>query len=880
VLFASIVDDPSSRPEEFPTEEAQEAERQRLFGIIERLVQWENTNNETVLTEVRKEILKATDGHPPPVLDPFCGGGSIPLEAQRLGLEAHASDLNPVAVLVTKALIEIPPKFAGMPPVNPEARKKSQTTLEGAKEWKGAEGLAEDVRYYGKWMRDEAERRIGYLYPKAKLPDGTEATVIAWLWARTVKCPNPACGAMMPLVRSFALSTKKGKDAWVEPTADSTRNIIFQVKTDRGTSDGTVNRKGAHCIICRTPVKFDHIRTEGKAGRMNAQLMAIVADGKKGRVYLSPEHSHGLMALTSEPSWKPEAPLPDNTRDIRPQLYGLPTYGDLFSSRQLLALTTFSDLVAEAREHILADALVTGLQKSEGIADGGRGARAYADAVATYLAMIVDKNADYWSSICSWHSGRDIIRNTFARQAIPMVWDYAEANPFSNSSGNFLGAVDWVVDVLRALFPHAKGYAGQYDSTTLIPMVPSPLISTDPPYYDNIGYADLSDFFYVWLRRSLAQVHPDIFSTLLAPKEMELVATPYRFNGSKKEAGRFFEEGLGRTFQLIRRVCREDYPITVFYAFKQAEEDVADSGLASTGWEVMLESLVASGYAITGTWPMRTELANRSVSLGTNALASSIVLVCRPRHMDAPLTTRRDFLTALKRELPDALQQLQKGNIAPVDLAQAAIGPGMAIFSRYSKILEADGSPMRVRTALQLINQHLDEYLSEQEGEYDPDTRWALSWFEQYGMNEGPFGDAETLSKAKNTSVEGMVQAGILKAGAGKARLLRRDEMDPGWDPAADRRLTVWEATQYLIRSLDSQGEEAAADLQRRLGGYAESARDLAYRLYSICERNCWAQEAVAYNDLVTLWPRLRERTAIAERPQDKKLTDQSTFRA
>ncbi len=783
-----------------------------------------------------------------------------------------------MAVLITKALIEIPPKFAGMPPVNPEARKKSQMTLKGAKEWKGAEGLAEDVRYYGKWMRDEAEKRIGHLYPKAKLPDGREATVIAWLWARTVRCPNPACGAMMPLVRSFALSTKKGKEAWVEPIVDSDRNIRFEVRSGKGQPpEGTVNRRGARCIACGTPVGFDYIRAEGKAKRMGAKLMAISAEAKKGRVYLPPNEQHELISTQAKPHWIPETELLGKAAVSVP-LYGLTTHGDLFTLRQLVALTAFSDLVAEARERALADALAAGLPEGEGIADGGQGARAYADAVATYLAIIVDRQADYTSAICSWHSSGEKMRNTFARQAIPMVWDYAEANPFSNSSGNFLGAVDWVADVLRALSPRADGHAKQYDSTTFIPPDISPIISTDPPYYDNISYADLSDFFYVWLRRSLAQVHPDIFSTLLVPKERELVATPYRFNGSKKEAAAFFEEGLGRTFDLIRKTCRDDFPITIYYAFKQSEEDTENSSVASTGWEVMLASLVSSGYVITGTWPMRTELSNRSVSLGSNALASSIVLVCRPRPDDAPIGTRRDFITALKRELPPALQQLQKGNIAPVDLAQAAIGPGMAIFSRYSKVLEADGTPMRVRTALQLINQHLDEYLAEQECEYDPDTRWALSWFEQYGMNEGPFGDAETLSKAKNTSVEGMVQAGILRAGAGKVRLLGREELDPNWDPTTDRRLTVWEVTQHLIRVLDKRGEEEAAMLQSRLGGYAESARELAYRLYSICERRGWTQEAVAYNGLVNIWPRLRDLAAKAERPQDKKLNDQSTF--
>jgi len=881
VLFASIVDDPSSRPDEFPTEEAQEQERQRLFGIIERLVLWENTNNEEVLNEARAEILKATDGHPPPVLDPFCGGGSIPLEAQRLGLEAHASDLNPVAVLITKALIEIPPKFAGMPPVNPEARKKLQTTLKGAKEWKGAEGLAEDVRYYGKWMRDEAEKRIGHLYPKARLPDGTEATVIAWLWARTVKCPNPACGAMMPLVRSFALSTKKGKEAWVEPIVDSDRNIRFEVRTGNGQpQEGTVNRRGARCIACGTPVGFDHIRAEGKVGRMQAHLMAIVAEGPRGRTYIEPDSNHAALNEKIQPPWKPESELPHNPRDFKTPNYGMITFGDLFTARQLVALTTFSDLVAEARARTLSDALAAGLSEGEGIAEGERSARAYADALTTYLALAVDRLAMTGNSLVRWNPVGEKAQHAFGRQALPMVWDFAEPNFFSDSTGSITAAIELIADPL-SLLNGTQGSSRQFDATKdnyIFGSNSKSIVSTDPPYYDNIGYADLSDFFYVWLRRSLAQVHPDIFSTLLVPKERELVATPYRFNGSKKEAGRFFEEGLGRTFDLTRRICREDFPITIYYAFKQAEEDADNSGLASTGWEVMLGSLMVSGYVITGTWPLRTEMKTRQIAMATNALASSIVLVCRPRPDDAPIGTRKEFISALKRELPLALHQLQKGNIAPVDMAQAAIGPGMAIFSRYSKVLEADGSPMRVRTALQLINQHLDEYLSEQEGEYDPDTRWALSWFEQYGMKEGPFGDAETLSKAKNTSVEGMVQAGILRAGAGKARLLGRDEMNPDWDPATDRRLAVWEATQHLIRVLESQGEEEAAMLQSRLGGYAESARDLAYRLYSICERRGWAQEAVSYNALVTVWPRLKELSAIRERPMDRKLTDHGTF--
>ncbi len=872
VLFASIVDDPSSRPEEFPTEEAQETERQRLFRIIERLVLWENTNNEIVLNEARQEILKATDGHPPPVLDPFCGGGSIPLEAQRLGLEAHGSDLNPVAVLITKALIEIPPKFAGMPPVNPEARKNMQKKIEG-QDWPGASGLAEDVRYYGKWMRDEAEKRIGHLYPKAKLADGSEATVIAWLWARTVKCPNPACGAMMPLMTTFWLSKRLGKEAWIEYILNpKDKTINFEVRTGKGQPlpPPKIGRGAKfRCLVCGQSAEEEHIKDEGMKGLLNSQLIAIVADGKKGRVYLSPNEGQIKTALLARPTWEPEQKLPYDPRNIWCTSYGLTEFKDLFTPRQLVSLTVFSELISDVRERISKDQSEARFCGDCSTSNGcSKDYTGYAESVLTYLALAVDRLIDYNSIICSWITSLEAIRDTFARQAIPMVWDFAEANPLSNSAGSFNGAVEWVTKVISSLPCLLKGKTSQFDSAVFIPEVSSPIISTDPPYYDNISYADLSDFFYIWLRRMLGKIYPEIFSTLLTPKSQELIASPYRFGGRRDEAKRFFEEGLANSFANMRDAQNKNFPLTVFYAFKQAEKDLARDGnstvnstavFTSTGWETMIEGLLKSGFTISGTWPIRTERSVRNNSLGTNALASSIVLVCRPRPEDAPVATRREFLSALKRELPEALRQLQKGNIAPVDLAQAAIGPGMSIFSRYCKVLEADGEPMRVRTALQLINVHLDEYLSEQEGEYDADTRWALSWFEQYGMTEGPFGDAETLSKAKNTSVSGMIQAGILKAGAGRARLLKREEMDASWSPESDSRLTVWEATQYLILALESRGEAGAAALLQKLGGHAQNARDLAYRLYSICERKSWSQEALAYNSLVMLWPRLSE---------------------
>ncbi len=880
VLFASLVDDPSSDPDRFPTPKAVEDERTRLFGIIERLVQWENATNEVVLNEAREEIRRSTGGDPPPVLDPFCGGGSIPLEAQRLGLTAYASDLNPVAVLITKALIEIPPKFANLPPVHPDARRGVGST--GA--WKGAAGLAEDVRRYGTWMRDEGERRIGHLYPKVPLPKehgGGEATVIAWIWARTVTCPNPVCGAQMPLVRSFALSTKKDKEAWVEPVIDRVaKTARYEVRTGRGTTpDGTVGRQGARCIVCESPVPLDHVRAEGRAKRIGADLMAIVAEGQRGRLYLAPDPEHARVARSAEPAWAPETDLPEHALGFRVQGYGMTQHRDLFTPRQLVAMSTFSDLVGQARERVLSDALAAGLLDDKTpINQSGTGAPAYADAISTYLAFAVSKLADWSSSICSWIPRIEGVRDTFARPAIPMIWDYVEINPLSSSVGNFANHAEWVADSVSKTPAAGTALARNVDATRAIDGITSPAISTDPPYYDNIGYADLADFFYIWLRASLSNVYPDMFTTLLTPKATELVATPHRFDGDQVEADRHFEMGLARVFESIRVAAAPDVPVTVFYAFKQSEsDDDGESGpgsITSTGWETMLEALLRAGLLIDGTWPMRTERSGRTREVGSNALASSIVLVCRPRLIDAGITTRRDLVASLKREMPEAIRTLQHGSIAPVDLAQSSIGPGMAIFSRYARVLEPDGSAMRVRTALSLINQVLDELLTEQEGEFDADTRWAIAWYEQFGLGESAYGTAETLSKAKNSSVAGLVEAGIVSASRGRVRLLARDEYSADWDPAKDRRIPVWEATQRLVHALQTDGEAAAGDLLARLGGLGDTARDLAYRMYHVAERKGWTDEARAYNALVVAWTDLTQgaESARAARPAQTSL--------
>lgn len=860
VIWSSLVDDPSAHPELYPTEEAQNAERQRLFGILEKLVKWENSNDPEVLAAAKAEILRSTNNNPPALLDPFAGGGAIPLEAQRLGLEANAHDLNPVAVMINKAMIEIPPRFAGQAPVNPDSR----TRLDGATGWQGAQGLAADVQYYGEWMKREAFRRIGHLYPKVKVPHelgGGEATVIAWIWARTVKCPNPACGCKMPLVHSFILSKKKGKEAWIEPLFENGKTAYAVHHEGKPALEGTINRKGAVCAFCNTPVDFSYIRSEGKTGHISSNLCAVVAEGKSGRIYISPDDEQRIIANVDKPTEIPEAALPKNPRDFKTPNYGMTDYSDLFTNRQLTALTTFSSLVAEAQTKAEADAVAAGIVNDHiSLSAGGSGARAYGEAVGVYLAFAINKLADRCSNICGWDNGikYETVRNVFSRQAIPMSWDFAEANPFSSSSGCFSNGVEWVYRSIELLPASRRSEAAQFDAQSDCNLR-SIMVSTDPPYYDNIGYADLSDFFYVWMRQSLKDTYPKLFRTMLVPKAEELVATPYRFEGSTEKARNFFEDGMLHTCQQIYQYAREDIPVTIYYAYKQSDTD-EDSKTASTGWETMLSAIIRAGFAITGTWPMRTEMANRSIASGTNALASSIVLVCRKRPAEAPQTTRRGFIAELKRELRPALQKLQRSNIAPVDLAQSAIGPGMGVYSRYGRVLEADGSAMTVRSALQIINQELDVYFNEQDGELDANSRFCVDLYTQNAFNNLKFGDADTLARAKNTSVAALAAKGVLSAEKGIVRLLTREELPEKVDT---REESIWLLCQQLTRAMETGGVEACAQIVApMLGSNAERAKDLAYRLYTLAERKGWTQEGYAYNALVVAWREIQSRAA------------------
>ncbi len=885
VIFAQMVNDPGYERHlgRGVNKEKASAERDRLFKIIEDLVKWENTANEDVLERARAEIRRSwretcelNKNHPqaailfnpdklPAFHDPFAGGGAIPLEAQRLGLEAYASDLNPVAVTLNKAMIEIPPSFAGRQPMGPPLGNQKQAKLH--EDWHGALGLAEDVRRYGAWMRSEAEKRIGHLYPKitvtaemaAERPDlsplvGQSLTVIAWLWARTVKSPNPAFSHVdVPLASTFVLSSKTGKETYVEPVVEGDRyRFVVKVgipdaKAQAGTSAG--KRKAFTCLVSGSPIGYEYIRTEAKAGRMSAKLMSIVAEGQRGRVFLSPTAAQQETALSASPNWRPDCEMPKKHRNFQPPVYGMNNLGDIFTPRQLVALTTFSDLVQEAIEKCRQDAIAAGMtDDGVGLDVGGSSATAYAQAIGVYLGLATSRWADMSNSLAGWNNTNQNVRALFSRQAIPMNWDYVELSPFSKM-GSWYSTVESACETFGSLAPYQQGLAVQADAQTQDIGIHK-VVSTDPPYYDNIAYADLSDFFYVWLRKSLRPLFPGLYATVAVPKADELVATPYR-HGSKENAEAFFLEGMKRAMHNLAERAHPAFPVTIYYAFKQSETK-DEAGTSSTGWETFLEAVIQAGFAICGTWPMRTERDARSIGIGSNALASSIVLVCRKLADDAVSVSRREFIRELNSALPIALDEMTRGGVnspvAPVDLSQAIIGPGMAIFSQYAAVLEADGSRMSVKTALQLINRFLAE------DDFDHDTQFCLHWFEQQGCATGKYGDADVQARAKGTSVGGLQASGVVASSKGELRLLRWAELPKDWSPETDTRTPVWEALHHLIRALNQHGEATAGGLLARMPAKAEPIRALAYRLYTLCERKGWAEEARAYNELITAW--------------------------
>lgn len=899
VLFAQMVNDPGYETGKGFTRGVNKKEatreRERLFDIIRDLVKWENTNNEAVLERARAEIRKSWEEtcelnrkHPqaaelfnpaklPAFHDPFAGGGAIPLEAQRLGLESHASDLNPVAVLINKAMIEIPPKFAGRKPVGPVPAGEKQAKM--AEDWSGARGLAEDVRRYGHWMREQAHKRIGHLYPQVEItaemaktrPDlkpyvGQKLTVIAWLWARTVRSPNPAYSSVqVPLASTFLLSTKAGKEAWVEPVVEG-NSYRFEVQVADGKRKPPASAKGGtklsqgsfRCLMSDTPFKYEYIDGEANAGRMEQRLMAVVAEGKKGRVYLSPDDAMQLLAESANPAWKPDTPCRGTfASNAQGRRYGFNVFGDYFTPRQLVALNTFSDLVGEAREKIRADAVKSGMaDDGRGLDAGGVGATAYSDGLSLLLGLAIGRVSDWNNSLSRWESRAQVPQQLFGRQAIPMAWDFSEANVLSTSTGSFSATIENIAKSFsKSSAAHvAPGRVVMEDAAQQTTSAKK-VLSTDPPYYDNIGYADLSDFFYVWLRKTQRVTFRSLFATVAVPKSEELVATPYR-HGGKESAERFFLRGMTSAMMRMAEGSHPAFPITIYYAFKQSDTGI--EGTSSPGWETFLGAVLEAGLSLTGTWPIRSENKTRLISQSTNALASNIIMVCRRRPDDAPQIPRREFQRELKDVLGEALEAMLGGAdgaspIAPVDLAQAAIGPGMGVFSQYAAVLESNGEPMSVKTALMLINRQVDEVLG---GEtFDADTNFCLGWFDEVGFGTGAFGNADVLARAKATSVDAVKHAGVLASDGGKVRLLKPDEYPADWDPQSDNRTPVWEALHQLIRAYNAGGESAAGALLARMPEKSGDVRRLAYWLYNACaERKKLPEEARAYNELITAW--------------------------
>ena len=879
VIFAQLVNDPGYQQGggfKYGMNKKDAAEeRKRLFKIIEDLVLWENTTNEAVLERARAEIRRSwrevcelNKDHPqaaelfnpeklPALHDPFAGGGAIPLEAQRLGLEAYASDLNPVPVLINKAMIEIPPKFAGRLPVHP-IDKSQFSTINSQRDWPGASGLAEDVRYYGEWIRTEAEKRIGHLYPPVEItvemarerPDlktlvGQKLTVLAWIWARTVKSPNPAFSQIeVPLASTFVLHSKAGREAYVHPiiNGSSYRFIVRVGPPPEAAENGTkAEGRGANfrCLISDSAIDGDYIKAEGQAGRMGVKLLGVVAESPIGRVYLSPDTIHEKVALSEVASWRPSGAIPPRLTGGTCVPYGFKEWGDLFTQRQLKTLTTLSDLVGEVRELARADAIERGLSDEDGLEAGGTGASAYAETISVYLGMCVSKLTSYHCCLAIWRVPEGKSGRAFGRQSIPMVWDFPECNPFADAGGDWDGAVN---DCGKVLLSFTTKTAGKVEQRAAqeprIGKFELPIICTDPPYYDNVAYADLADFFYVWLRRALRPVFPRLLSTIAVPKAEELVASAYR-HGGKAEAESFFLNGMTGAMTSLVNASRDDYPTVIYYAFKQS--DSSSDGTSSAGWETFLDAVMRAGFAISGTWPMRTE-QSAALKSKVNSLASSIILVCRKRSSDASTVSRREFIRELNIVLPDALDEMTKGAggeyspVAPVDLSQAIIGPGMAVFSKYAAVLEANGDPMTVRTALQLINRFLAE------DDFDAETQWCLRWFEQHGWTESVFGEADVLARSKSISVSGLAEAGVVVSGGGKVSLRKWADYPTDWDPSTDVRQPVWETLHHLIRALKQEGESGAGKLLAAVKAKSEATRQ------------GWAEDARAYNELITSW--------------------------
>lgn len=846
IIFCQLVDDPSSSPELFPTIDDQNKERERLMEIAAKLSDWKLSFDDDVMKDAQKEILKSNNGEFPIISDPFSGGGTIAAEAQRIGVPSVCSDINPIPFLIGKTMVEYPWRYKDS---SPRSVKSIQRTS-----YRFSDGLASDFRNYGNILIEKFKSRMAAFYPRVDLPKefgSGKADVVCWLWAKTVASPDPALsGLHVPLIKSMDLCNKKGSRVWLQPKVSGT-SYTFGVQSEAlgheyESIKGTVGRSGATCIVSGAAIPLAYIRKEGVSGRIGEKLIAIAVNtGGRGKVYIPATESQSELMFSCK-----------NLRDgdlsigiehwsgcTNSVVYGFDTFDKLFNDRQSYSLKELASLISEMRSYIRNDILDSGCSKEF--------SEEYSIVMVDYLSLALSRALDFNNRFTGWNASNQKIMHLFGSHRIPMVWDYGEANITSNVVGGLPQIVEFLAKCIERVQPRARG------SVTLAPAQEisfgeMTVVSTDPPYFDNVPYSNLSDFFYMWLRPIMKESHSSEFGTIATPKNGELVANEAR-HGSKAHAEEFFLNGMEGALTNLKRQHDSRYPIVIYYAFKQSE--IEEEGLISRGWSAFLSSVVASGLQVIATWPIRSESSLRLRAHGSNALSTSVVMVCRVRENVGEVISRSDFVRNLRKELPSAIATLQASNVSPADMPQSAIGPGIRVFSRYAAVLESDDSPMSVKTALQLINAELDTFLSSLTGDFDAETRFAVTWFEQFGYDKGEFGTAQSLCQARGLAVDAVKHAGIIESAAGKVRLLKRSELDDGWDPNTDTHLTIWECLQYLVRALD-EGEENAARLLKRIGPErAGAVKDLAYYLYDLAgNKRRDAQEATAYNALIALW--------------------------
>ena len=851
VLWASIVDDPSSHPEEFPTPEAQERERERLFEILEDLSDWKKSNDAKVIEDAREELKKYLGNNlnkEIQFLDPFSGGGAIPFEAQRLGLKGAAFDLNPVAVLINKAMIEIPPRFTGIKPVN----KRDKRLISGQND---LFGVSQDLKYYGALLKQLAYEKVKDIYPTSiAVPEdlgGGKAEIFSWIWVYTLKCPNPICGCETPLYLNCILDGRKSNEAYLRPYYDNNK-LLFKVMHEKFHSDenkGTMNRQGAICAHCRNLINREYIRDEGIKHKLSRRLVAIVSYKNGERLYLNPDfEEEEKEAKVTLPEEYPSGKFANNPQNLGTGEYGLANFEQLFSNRQMQGLVALCTSLNEIRNRIEEDAIYAGMEDDKiHLRDGGKGALAYSEALSVYLAFAIDKEVASSNVVTRWENDNALAKPAFSRQSLYMQWMTPEVNIFGGRAGSFKTINDTIAESLLS-FPCniPEGIAKQHNAQEDFGLK-NVIISTDPPYYDNIQYADISDFYYIWLRFNLKDIYPNLFKTTLTPKQEEIVAQPYRY-GRKEEAKKHFESGMQKAMENIYSSATPDIPVTIYYAYKQSETEAKKT--SSSGWETMLNAIIKAGFSIKATWPLKTENPAKS-NLKINMLTTSVVIVCRKKEKGDFFCTKRQFLKALREGLKPTLTLLQETNLAPVDLAQSAIGPGMAIFSKYDKVLSADGSEMTVKEALQAINEEVGVCLNEFGEALDNESRFCIALYLQCEFNDIKSGDADILALAKDTSISKLKNDGIVEAGKGMVRLTPREKL-----PEIKGNDDIWLLCHRLVFSLEKNGIKGCAKEMRKIQGTAAlgKIKNLAYELYTISERKNWNQEAYLYNSLVVSW--------------------------